>query len=69
MMGCLKEACLQIAMGVPWQIDETDMPMKTFRIGLFGLEKMVDIKGCVATLDSALDQPLNEYGNEREVAQ
>jgi len=68
MMGGFKEAGLQIAMGVPWQIDEPEMPMKTFRLGLFGLDKMGDIKGCVATLDSALDKVLTKYGDEREVA-
>ena len=41
-------------MGVPWRIDEPE-GLKTFRIGLFGLDKMGDIQGTVDTLTAALD--------------
>merc|ERR1712085_220802 len=67
-MNKFKQNGLQIAMGVPWEIDEPEKPMKTFRMGLFGLDKLGDIKGCVATLDSALNKVLTKYGDEREVA-
>ena len=42
MMNKFKVHGLQIAMGVPWRIDEPD-GLKTFRLGLFGLDKMGDI--------------------------
>jgi aspartate aminotransferase-like enzyme len=48
------DAGLQIAAGVPLQCDEPD-DFKTFRIGLFGLEKLHDVEGAVARLAKALD--------------
>ena len=42
MMNRFKEQGLQIAMGVLWKIDEPD-GLKTFRIGLFGLDKLGNI--------------------------
>lgn len=68
MMGSFKNAGLQIAMGVPWEIDEPEKPMKTFRLGLFGLDKMGDIEGCVGTLGTALDKVLDSHSNDREAA-
>merc|ERR1712151_147764 len=68
MMSSFKEAGLQIAMGVPWEIDEPEKPMKTFRLGLFGLDKMGNIKNCVNTLEIALDKVLDKHVNEKEVA-
>jgi len=53
---------LQIAMGVPWKLDEPE-GMKTFRLGLFGLDKMGDIDGTVDTLTSALDPIIMETGH------
>lgn len=44
---------LQIAGGVPLQCDEP-AGFKTFRIGLFGLDKLEDIDRTVASLDAAL---------------
>ncbi|MDO9283885.1 MAG: aminotransferase class V-fold PLP-dependent enzyme [Aquabacterium sp.] len=46
---------LQTAAGVPLQCDEP-ADFKTFRIGLFGLDKLADVAGTVARLDAALDQ-------------
>jgi len=46
---------IQIAAGVPLQCDEPD-GFQTFRIGLFGLDKLQNIDRTVATLDSALAQ-------------
>jgi aspartate aminotransferase-like enzyme len=44
---------LQTAAGVPLQCDET-AAFKTFRVGLFGLDKLQHIERTVANLDSAL---------------
>ena len=46
---------LQTAAGVPLQCDEP-ADFKTFRIGLFGLDKLADVAGTVARLENALDQ-------------
>ena len=54
-----KDHGLQIAMGVPWRIDEPD-GLKTFRIGLFGLDKMGNIPACVGTLEASLDAVLKD---------
>lgn len=70
MMNRFKDNGLQIAMGVPWKIDEPE-GMKTFRLGLFGLDKMGDIPKCVGTLGNALDSVLADCGHvapEKKVA-
>jgi aspartate aminotransferase-like enzyme len=46
---------LQVAAGVPLQCDEGE-DFKTFRIGLFGLDKLHDIDGAVARFAGALDR-------------
>jgi aspartate aminotransferase-like enzyme len=46
---------LQIAAGVPLQCDEP-ADFQTFRIGLFGLEKLHNIERTVSTLEQALDE-------------
>ena len=48
---------LQIAAGVPLQCDEP-ADFQTFRIGLFGLEKLNNIERTVTTLEQALDKVL-----------
>ena len=45
---------LQIAAGVPLMCDEP-AGFRTFRLGLFGLDKLDDIDGSVAALAAALD--------------
>ena len=50
---------LQIAAGVPLQCDEGDN-FQTFRLGLFGLEKLNNVERTVNTLTDALDQILQE---------
>lgn len=62
MMNRFKEQGLQIAMGVPWKIDEPD-GLKTFRIGLFGLDKLGNIERTVKTMEQALDNVLAESGH------
>jgi aspartate aminotransferase-like enzyme len=47
------QAGLQTAAGVPLQCDE-GAEFRTFRIGLFGLDKLADIDRTVRTLDDAL---------------
>ena len=51
------EVGLQIAAGVPLQCDEPD-DFQTFRIGLFGLEKLHNPEATVTHLDSALEKIL-----------
>jgi aspartate aminotransferase-like enzyme len=46
---------LQIAAGVPLQCDEP-ADFQTFRIGLFGLEKLQNIQRTVSTLEQALSK-------------
>ena len=50
----LKSAGLQVAAGVPLQCGEGDS-FSTFRLGLFGLDKLADIEGTVQRLEVALD--------------
>ncbi|MAE92303.1 MAG: aminotransferase [Pelagibaca sp.] len=45
----------QIAAGVPLQCDEP-AGFSTFRLGLFGLDKLADVDGTVARLETVLDQ-------------
>ena len=46
---------LQIAAGVPLMVDEGP-DYKSFRLGLFGLDKLKDVPASVARLEAALDQ-------------
>ena len=48
---------MQIAAGVPLQCDEPD-DFRTFRLGLFGLDKLYDVDGTVTRLRRVLDQVL-----------
>ncbi|WP_375055991.1 aminotransferase class V-fold PLP-dependent enzyme [Zobellella sp. DQSA1] len=48
---------LQIAAGVPLQCDEP-ADFQTFRIGLFGLDKLQDVDRTVATFEQVLDKVL-----------
>ncbi|HCH26893.1 MAG: aminotransferase class V-fold PLP-dependent enzyme [Psychrobacter celer] len=57
--GAFAEAGVQIAAGVPLKVGEPDS-FKTFRIGLFGLDKLTDIDGAVQRFESALEQVLAE---------
>ncbi|MGO3148059.1 MAG: aminotransferase class V-fold PLP-dependent enzyme [Leucobacter sp.] len=50
-----KSAGLQIAAGVPLQCGEPKT-FATFRMGLFGLDKLGDVDGTVARLEKALDE-------------
>ena len=49
---------LQTAAGVPLHCDEP-ADFKTFRIGLFGLDKLHNLDRTVATLGSALDRAMS----------
>lgn len=46
---------MQIAAGVPLQCDEPE-GFSTFRLGLFGLDKLYDVEGTVARLRRVIDQ-------------
>ena len=48
---------MQIAAGVPLQCDEPE-GFSTFRLGLFGLDKLADVDATVARLEATLDQVL-----------
>lgn len=48
---------MQIAAGVPLQVGEPD-DFRTFRLGLFGLDKLYDIDATVARLTAVLDEVL-----------
>ena len=52
-------AGVQIAAGVPLKVGEPDN-FKTFRLGLFGLDKLTDIDGAVARFETALDEVLSK---------
>ena len=62
MMNKFKGQGLQIAMGVPWRIDEPE-GLKTFRMGLFGLDKLGNIPRTVSVLTNALDPVLSDLGH------
>lgn len=49
------EQGLQIAAGVPLRCDEPD-DFRTFRLGLFGLDKLHDVDRSVSSLDAALSR-------------
>jgi hypothetical protein len=49
-------------MGVPWRIDEPE-GLHTFRMGLFGLDKMGNIPETVSVMEDALDSVLAEAGH------
>lgn len=51
------EAGMQIAAGVPLNVGEPDN-FKTFRLGLFGLDKLTDVDGAVARFEKALTEVL-----------
>lgn len=53
--SAFKEQGLQIAAGVPLHCDEP-AAFSTFRLGLFGLDKLADVDGTVARLQKALEQ-------------
>ena len=46
---------MQIAAGVPLMCDEP-ADYSTFRLGLFGLDKLGDVDGAVAKLEAVLDK-------------
>ena len=53
------EQGLQIAAGVPLQCDEP-ADYKTFRLGLFGIDKLNDVDGTVARFEVALNEVLGQ---------
>jgi len=59
---------LQTAAGVPLQCDEGD-DFKTFRVGLFGLEKLQNIERTVKHLEGALGKILAQGAGARQAAQ
>ena len=58
---------LQIAMGVPWKLNEP-VGLKTFRIGLFGLDKLMHLESTIATLDAKLQHVHEQIQQEAAAA-
>ncbi|MEM8732183.1 MAG: aminotransferase class V-fold PLP-dependent enzyme [Pseudomonadota bacterium] len=56
--AAFKAQGMQIAAGVPLQCDEP-ADFRTFRLGLFGLDKLYDVEGTVARLQRVVDQVLD----------
>jgi aspartate aminotransferase-like enzyme len=52
-----REAGMQIAAGVPLQVGEGP-EFKTFRLGLFGLDKLTDVPGTLARVKAVVDRVL-----------
>ena len=50
-----KDIGMQIAAGVPLQCDEGEN-YQTFRLGLFGLDKLKDVDSAVRNLEHALNK-------------
>ena len=50
-----KDVGMQVAAGVPLMCDEGD-GFSTFRIGLFGLDKLADVDRTVARLEAVVEQ-------------
>jgi aspartate aminotransferase-like enzyme len=50
-----KQVGIQAAAGVPLMCGEGD-DFSSFRIGLFGLDKLADVDGTVGRLEARLDQ-------------
>ena len=48
---------MQIAAGVPLQVGEGE-GYRSFRLGLFGLDKLYDVDGTLARVSRALDAAL-----------
>ena len=55
MVAEFKAAGLQIAGGVPFKLDEPE-GLSTFRIGLFGLDKLLDVERTVKAFEEALQK-------------
>jgi aspartate aminotransferase-like enzyme len=58
---------LQTAAGVPLRCDEP-ADFKTFRVGLFGLDKLAEVERTVASLETALDRILGTGTAARQAA-
>ena len=58
MAGEFKKVNIQIAAGVPWEILEKGGLQRTFRIGLFGIDKLLDVDGTVRKLEAGVDAVL-----------
>jgi len=49
------QAGFQIAAGVPLQVNEPE-DFKTFRLGLFGIDKLMNVERTLSMLEEALDK-------------
>jgi aspartate aminotransferase-like enzyme len=67
MFGKFKEKGFQIAAGVPFMINEP-AGNNTFRIGLFGLDKIMNKDNCIGTLEPTLEEILRENASGADSA-
>lgn len=62
------ETGMQIAAGVPWRINEPE-GLNTFRIGLFGIDKLTNVDKTVKALEDGIDYVMSdEAGKGKRVA-
>jgi aspartate aminotransferase-like enzyme len=57
---------MQIAAGVPLQVGEPD-GFSTFRLGLFGLDKLYDVDGTLERLKAVVDKVLYRFSERKTV--
>ena len=58
MAGEFKKVNILIDAGVPWEIREKDGLQRAFIIGLFGIDKLLDVDGTVRKLEAGVDAVL-----------
>lgn len=59
---------LQIAMGVPWKLLSYEPNgLKTFRMGLFGLDKLMHLDPTIQTIDTKLGQVYQQIHDEYQI--
>jgi alanine-glyoxylate transaminase / serine-glyoxylate transaminase / serine-pyruvate transaminase len=64
MMSSFQQATvppIQIAMGVPWKLQYEPKNCKTFRIGLFGIDKLMNIEHTIRTIDQGLYNVIQHF--------
>lgn len=59
---------LQIAMGVPWKLLSYEPNgLKTFRMGLFGLDKLMHLDSTIQTIDTKMGQVYEQIHDEYQI--
>jgi len=55
---------MQIAAGVPWRINEPE-GLNTFRIGLFGIDKLTNVDKTVKALEDGIDYVMSDEAGKK----